>query len=253
MTEEHLNYILSRKTIIESLASKFQLGPNPDYCYSALAEFGYENLVKFIDVDNPSRSAPYHGALHIASMVSCVSEAICYYKNLLLLGEKISLLLASSLHDVDHTAGVSADYLNIQRALTFLQGKRHLFSHHEIENVIFARAVKLIKTTEFPYKDVAVDLTEEIMRDADLMMIYLILLEDKSIAVNMFHGLYKEMKVMDPDLKFKTFIDNFEKFHRNIKWKTKWAQDKAEALNFNKCLEKLSFELHRLIVNGTEQ
>jgi hypothetical protein len=79
--------------------------------------------------------------------------------------DKLNLGIAALFHDFNHSGGKLKDDENIELALTAL--KEYLDDTNKSD--LYNDVKKIIIATEFPHKDINLNLTQKIIRDADTM------------------------------------------------------------------------------------
>jgi hypothetical protein len=228
--------IIERELFINAKANKLQLGPDPDACYQVLHNLDLQQIIDFIDERNPSAKAPYHGAKHIAAVVSLVYEAARFHN----LNERFTkdLVVAAAMHDFNHSGGASSDQQNIKAAIEGLNTIR--MDQHNWLSVDFSHVKQLIEVTEYPYVRKATTLFEHIMRDADLMMPYL----PDPLRLELFLGLLAEHNNnRSLQMTRVEFAANVQKFYTGVVWFTDWAKAKARKCDWHQQLEALNKSL----------
>jgi len=80
-------------------------------------------------------------------------------------GDKVNLGIAAIFHDFNHSGGKLKDNDNIMLALKGL--KEYL--HEEDMMDRYEEIASIIEATEFPHKDIDLDILQMIIRDADTM------------------------------------------------------------------------------------
>lgn len=166
----------------------------------------------FITEYSTSNNLPYHNIKHTFD-VFINSYKIGTYENL---NEKeIAELGVSALfHDYNHSGGELTDDDNIKNAILgveqFFTLNKNYSTQYNIENII-----DTIKITRFPYLQDPQNISQKIIRDADLLQTF----EDDWIKMVLF-GLRKEMK-----LSMKEMLGIQTKFLENIKFNTDYANE----------------------------
>ncbi len=175
----------------------------------------YPELVKGFSwkmKNSKSNDLPYHNFNHLLTVVRYCFEGSSYYS----LDEKDEreLLLAALFHDVNHSGGKDSDDINVKVAKSTVT---NFIRDYNID-VDIDEVCKIIDATQYPYviesKDL--DLTQEIIRDADLMQVF----EYNWIQQNMM-GLCSEMGVtMDK------MIVGQKQFLMSAQFNTEWGKEK---------------------------
>lgn len=222
--------LIPKHSYIVAKALRMELGADPMACYSILLENGLHQYFNDITTKNPSHDLPYHNATHIAAVVTLCYEG-AHYLNLTYYSLR-TLLIAASLHDYGHSGGLRTDSENINIAVN----KVH--SHKE-DAVRFKEVENIIRCTEFPYVLNPVTDSENIMRDADLMMPYL----ERETRLRLFKGLKQETKFQGS---WKEFASKVSKFYSKVTWHTIWGQKRSEVYNFDACVNQLCLDLEKL-------
>jgi len=173
----------------------------------------------YITEVSSSNSLPYHNIKHVLDVFkNCYN--LSFYEEV---SDKsvVELGLAALFHDFNHSGGQLADSQNIINALLALDGFfiTHPVYNKEVDKVSISN---IIKATQYPYviSDDVLSIEQKIIRDADLLQTF----EEDWITMIMF-GLRKEMK--------KSMVEMIKiqvGFLENMKFYTKWANEKYEAL-----------------------
>jgi len=236
LTDEEDEQILSREMLVNLEAKRLRLGPRPEACADVLRALNLEDVMDYIDCFNRSAKAPYHNAKHEAAVVTLVYEGGIYHG----LGrfELRALVLAAAMHDFNHSAGKLTDDLNIDAAVKGLFFLHHtlVFTMSAITETELAIAKRLIKITQYPYVGEPADILEKLIRDADLMMLYL----DDELRLDLFRGLKAELEVKaEKPYSKEEFADGVIDFYKKIAWKTEWAKEKAATQGWTQRIESL--------------
>lgn len=149
----------------------------------------YLDYVKTFLQNNPSKDLPYHNNEHILgvwdSTLFILENTEVADKDYL----RLVLLFASLLHDYDHSGGTEDDSVNIERALIGLE-QCVKECPLELPQGLLHDASVAIRSTEYPYTCLPANITERILRDADVLYA---MLHHKPIKV--LKGLRSEMEV----------------------------------------------------------
>ena len=174
--------------------------------------------------NNPS-SAPYHGSYHSYCVaLNCYEGAF---------HEKLSeddarvLFVAALWHDYGHSHGIFKDDTN---NISIATGGLVLANAawKELSDAELEQAMSIIRVTKYPYERDPVTMSEQIIRDADLMQAYE---QDALVLRHQYQGLKREIEKM----RNVTFTDQeFAEGQRawldaNVTWHSSWAQHKAVA------------------------
>ncbi len=143
----------------------------------------FDDVKKYISENNKTENA-YHNNKH---MIDVFNNAMVLFKEYqkeydLNLNDKLHLGLAALFHDFNHSGGKLKDDENIELALTGLKDyldKATLTSSllsklsdpYNFSNIsnLYNDIKHIITSTEFPHKDIQLDILQKIIRDADTM------------------------------------------------------------------------------------
>ena len=162
---------------------------------------------------NASMYLPYHNTYHALSMVRDCYEGARYAG--LDEAPTRALLIAALCHDLNHSGGKLKDADNIRIAC---QGVQSLVSEGFLSAELGEEVVDIIKVTEYPYTDVALDTeAKKIIRDADLCA----MIGDSWID-HVIVGLPQELAVagvfLEPDKLQEAYWKFYSESPRNSKW-----------------------------------
>ncbi len=126
----------------------------------------FDNAKKYITENNDTENH-YHNNKHMLDVFKNSMMLFDEYKDEyeLNLVDKICLGLAALFHDYNHSGGKLKDDENIEIALDEL--KKYLDTTNKTD--LYKNIKKIIKVTEFPHKDIELDILQKIIRDADTM------------------------------------------------------------------------------------
>lgn len=201
---------------------------NPAYAFDILRFYGLDFALPYVQSCSSSKNlsalAPYHSSFHERAMIASVYDASLYYK--LSTRDTCHLLLAAAFHDCNHSAGAKPDSQNINEAVMAFNDA---INSYELFSLLTAselairpdEVIRLIRTTEYPYVKPPTDLLEEIMRDADLSMIYL----SGVMATELFVGLYHELKIKLPAMSWTDYVSGMEDFYKKHPVSSEWAKN----------------------------
>ena len=184
----------------------------------------FNNAKKYITKNNNSKNH-YHNNKHMLDVFKNSMILLDEYKDEYELNsiDKICLGLAALFHDYNHSGGKLKDDENIEIALDELKKYLSIIDKKNLYNNI----KKIIKVTEFPHKDVDLDILQKIIRDADTMGGII----DGWISV--VKSLAKEY-----NKSFKDFIPIQIKFIENAKFNTDFCNELLKN-NKQEIIEKL--------------
>jgi HD superfamily phosphodiesterase len=184
----------------------------------------FNNAKKYITKNNNSKNH-YHNNKHMLDVFKNSMILFDEYKDEYELNsiDKICLGLAALFHDYNHSGGKLKDDENIEIALDELKKYLSIIDKKNLYNNI----KKIIKVTEFPHKDVDLDILQKIIRDADTMGGII----DGWISV--VKSLAKEY-----NKSFKDFIPIQIKFIENAKFNTDFCNELLKN-NKQEIIEKL--------------
>jgi len=174
----------------------------------------------FIIENNKGNYNPYHNYEHLITVYNSAMEiakkelfTFEYEEN------EIILAISSLFHDFNHLGIKTNDKNNIALAIEGFE----LFYKDNIEKINEIQKleiIKLIQSTEFPYKKNASAVLIKIIRDADMSSLF----KDNFIFTGVF-GLAKEF-----DIDIKTQIKNQINFLSNIKFNTDYCINKWDKI-----------------------
>lgn len=120
--------------------------------------------------NNESDSNPYHNNKHILFVFQKCMELFDIYRKEygLKSNDRINLGLAAIFHDFNHSGGKLKDDENINMAIDGL--KRYLTEENLMEK--YEDIKSIIEVTEFPHKELELNILQKIIRDADTMGAY---------------------------------------------------------------------------------
>jgi len=204
-----------------------------------------DGLANWVDQLNPSKLAPYHGAVH-EKLMTCYAFMGAAYHDIDWTSMRC-IVAAACLHDFDHTGvNVSStdDTVNIDRALT---GAKAIFKKSPLmftdgEKLLVER---LIACTRYPYLNEPVDLLEEIMRDADMCMPYV----SAPLREKLFHGLRQELATSGRIYTIEAFADGVVTFYSTGIQHTEWAKCLAIKHNLESTAQDLGSNLRMSSAN----
>lgn len=126
----------------------------------------FDNAKKYITKNNDTENY-YHNNEHLLNVFKKSMTLFDEYKDEYKLNsvDKICLGLAALFHDYAHSGGKLKDDENVEIALDELKKYLVIIDKPYLYNTIN----KIIKVTEFPHKDVDLDILQKIIRDADTM------------------------------------------------------------------------------------
>ena len=171
----------------------------------------FNNAKQYVSENNKTENH-YHNNKHILDVFNNSMMLFDEYKKEYELKptDKLCLGLAALFHDYNHSGGKLKDDENIEIALGELKTYLNIINKSDLYNGI----KKIIIATEFPHKDVDLDILQKIIRDADTMggitegWIYVV----KSLA-----------KEYNKELK--DFVPNQIKFIENAKFNTDYCNE----------------------------
>ena len=126
----------------------------------------FDDVKKYISENNKTENA-YHNNKHMIDVFNNAMTLFDEYQKEygLNLNDKLHLGLAALFHDFNHSGGKLKDSENIELALTTL--KEYLDTTNRLN--LYDDVKKIIIATEFPHKDIDLDILQKIIRDADTM------------------------------------------------------------------------------------
>ena len=184
----------------------------------------FDDAKKYIDKNNYTENH-YHNNKHMLDVFKNSMLLFDEYKDEYELDsvDEVCLGLASLFHDYNHSGGKLKDDENIEIALGEL--KKYLSIIGKID--LYNNIKKIIKATEFPHKDIELDILQKIIRDADIM----------NGAVNGWISVVKSL-AKEYNKSLKDFIPTQIKFIENLKFNTDYCNELLKN-NKDEIIEKL--------------
>lgn len=185
----------------------------------------FNNAKNYLSKNNKVKNH-YHNNTHMLDVFKNAMMLFNEYKkeHKLNTNDKLCLGLAAIFHDFNHSGGKLSDSENIKLALnelkTYLKTIDKTYLYEEIE--------KIINATEFPHKDIDLNIIQKIIRDADTMG------GIKEGWVEVVKSLAKESNKT-----FNEFIPLQIKFLNNTKFNTDYCNDLLKN-NKEEIIEKLN-------------
>lgn len=177
-------------------------------------------------MNSPNVHMPYHNLRH---SLHVLWEAYDGGVHMGLNGEEFRCLLIAALyHDFDHTGSRSdgGDIVNINRAIAAIERDILDDDLFNLSNII-----RYIKATEYPYKEIELDLPSKIVRDADMSQTF-----SNVWIQSILFDLGSELNMSYSDmLRFQI------PFLKNIKFFTSWGESKFRGLVATRLKEVDSF------------
>ena len=185
---------------------------------------------KFVLDFNCGNNLPYHNLYHLKSMLLNCYEGSWYSK--IDYTDIRGLCVGALFCDFNHSGGKLDDYHNIKSALKGLE-IANKYANSELTGLSvyeYEIAESAIKITEYPYKNVPLSITDRIIRDADLMLIYE---EDVFVLFSQYCGLKSEIEItLNKSISYNDFSLIFKKFWNEVcNWNSEWALEKAKFRN----------------------
>lgn len=132
-----------------------------------LTQLGVLDLWLYVANHNPSRTIAYHNNQHMLYMAWLADQFYQSHSSETQgTGDLRNMVAAALFHDYDHTAGVSPDPVNIERAVA---GWRVAYAAIQPKDIDPAAVEALIRITEYPYTGPVETLEGKCLRDADLL------------------------------------------------------------------------------------
>lgn len=207
-----------------------------------LKRHGLFEMWHHITDNNPGGLNPYHNNSHMFRMSELalkiyrtVWDRTTMHEHEVITCE-MDLLLACLWHDFDHSGGRFKDNVNIDRACNafsfYWNEHGHVHPHvvaaannsqHGTEFIVKAqigRVVRLIRTTEYPFKAEPFGDVAESIRDADLLYTFT---DDTGPIV---YGLFQELQPIFPEgFSFEQFLEGQVKFHAEVELFTPFGKN----------------------------
>jgi len=196
----------------------------------------YLKAFKYISLNSKSNTLPYHNMEHLMLVFNSAYSASNYYQLNEVLHSKAEeeLCIASLFHDVNHSGGKLTDSENVANSIESFKSFWVEYNDGEVgkeETEFQENVISIIESTQFPHKDVELNIQQKIIRDCDMMSFN----TDNHIYHYLF-GMKEEFGVDD----FKDQILNQTKFIMNIKLYTEWGRDRFSN-KYGKILNDLNF------------
>lgn len=182
-------------------------------------ELGVVGAYDHVRDHNPSNDLPYHNWRHINHVVVNTSRGACYHQ--LPEAQHRDLAVAALFHDYDHSGGVTDDVRNVSRACEgFLQWYRTQPAHCcDADHVL-----TLIRSTQTPLAVPLEQLSQCIMRDADLMENGLDTWHEQ-----IMNGVRYELEVkLQRPITYEQMLAMQLEYHAGVTWNTQWGQQFAQ-------------------------
>jgi HD superfamily phosphodiesterase len=172
----------------------------------------YFNNTKIYITENNITENPYHNNKHILDVFDNSMLLFELYKNEYELKsyDRFCLGIAALFHDFGHSGGELIDSENIDIALDELKKYLNIINESDSYNDI----KKIINATEFPHKDLELNILQKMIRDADTMG------GIDSDFINIVKSLAKEYGKT-----LKEFIPNQIKFINTTKFNTEYCDN----------------------------
>lgn len=176
------------------------------------------NDAKNYILTNNITNNPYHNNNHIIDVFNNSMLLFNLYKKTYDLSDtdELYLGLAALFHDFNHSGGKLKDNKNIKNSLNGLKKYLKIINKTDLYNNI----KNIIKATEFPHKNIELNILQKIIRDADTM---------GGITDNWLNNVKSLAKEYNKTLK--EFIPDQISFLKNIKYNTNYCNN---LLNKNK-------------------
>lgn len=197
----------------------------------------YRKSFKYISNKSKSNTLPYHNMDHLVMVFNNSYSASEYYKLDEILGESTTkeLCVASLFHDSNHSGGELSDPENVSNSIKLFDEFWEEYNNGELSNddLEFQKNVhNIILATEYPHRDMDLNIQQKIIRDADMM------------SFNQNNHLYSVIFGLSEEFKSESLIDQIQnqtiftlKLKDNLY--TDWAKSKFEN-KFGNLLSDLS-------------
>lgn len=172
---------------------------------------------------------PYHNYKH-CNDVTTWCEKILLHEGITQLSPE--LLWAALFHDYNHSGGLLPDSENIKNARIGLTVKyKHYTQGYAFQfqtGYVLAKAHEIIDCTLFDngFPNTPRSLDQQVIRDADLMSVFLPLEE----SLVMCNGLYQELLVKQPLLTKQDYWSKNVEFLSNVTWFTSYGKLLSKSL-----------------------
>lgn len=232
---EYSNY---RNKVLEHRRDKIIIAKH--ICYKR--DIDVLSIFEHVSENAALNNNPYHNLYHTACMVVNAYDAYGWYirQNKYHIDPDI-LISACLLHDVDHTGGKWSDTINIAKALAYTLS---------LPNDCFVgpsdrhRTMELIAVTEFPFIRTPSTISEQIIRDCDLLQ----MLEPDWMEM-IFVGLLQEIRVKH-NISTEDFVEKQIAFLEGAEFYTEWFEQEKRPL-FNERLQALK-QYAMVLLNGNK-
>lgn len=200
----------ARMESLEEMCQKFAQILDITYEYEVLVE-------QLKQEDDPNA---YHGLNHSLTVFLAAIEG-GVFSSVIEDAEVPQLAIAALAHDLHHSRGLETDdTMNIHRAVNSI---RSMIEDRRGDGVR-KNIQTAITSTTFPWRKYAtVNPMGKILRDADLMAVYL---DCPELTKQLFQGLYNEMCYRNYHTP-EEFVEQQKKFRKSIVWNTNWGNIKA--------------------------
>ena len=209
--QERMRILSGNDIILNEIKGDYRVFKNLE-AIEIIDKYDYlQKAFKYIITKSKSNHSPYHNLNHLLTVLKysyqgAKSEKLTSRK------EFRELMIAAIFHDVDHSAGKKKDDVNVENSKKAINE----FITKEKIDVDIDNINKLLDATQYPYviegKDL--NLSQSIIRDADLMQVYEYNWIQQNIA-----GLSEEL-----NLDFISFLGSQRKFLENCEFNTSWGK-----------------------------
>lgn len=182
---------------------------------------------QFYNQNNTAKGLAYHNHIHTCWMMSEVSALAvdCFLDT----DDTRKLILAAMFHDFCHSGGLTDDADNVTRAIEGFK-KAMICSVNDGLSAADCREVaELIRVTQFPFIHAPTTLSQQIIRDADVL--YGVGQRFKKVI---YVDLYSELLVSKPDMSFASFVEGQKLFLQSVEMFTGIGQRRLSSFIENR-------------------
>lgn len=196
----------------------------------------YLKAFKYISINSKSNTLPYHNMEHLMLVFNNAYHASNYYKINETLHDKAEeeLCVAALFHDVNHSGGKLTDSENISNSISSFKSFWVEYNDGELgkeESEFQENVISIIEATEFPHKDIDLNIQQKIIRDCDMMSF-----NDDGHIYHYLFGMKEEFGIED----FNDQLKNQTNFILNMELYTDWGKEMFED-KYGRLLGDLTF------------
>jgi hypothetical protein len=203
----------------QSAAASDERGECATQVRTILAPYDLLRAYEYVVVANPSNELPYHNLHHTNCLVINCAEGAAELE--LPNDSWRALLLSAVFHDFGHSGGVHKDDHNIRMAVAGVTA--YCATDASFDDCL-GEVTRIIESTEFPPVAAPVTPSEKIIRDADMMQIYM-----PGWCEQILVGLRRELEIATgKPMSLAEMIRVQVRFMESVAWHTSWARKRAD-------------------------